>query len=190
MERQAHSHSLIDMPTLVSQFDAARILQCSKFVRLHARGVLTERELVDSLLIGALECDSSFGLGQCLAQSPPLLHATILALCDRIEATDGQWLSDRSQKFQDCSQDERRLRQQTGLAAVREAMAAPILDTEWTVDESDKWKLKWLQFKYLTTAPGERCRASNCIADRVLLGVFCPRHHFECLYGRDPENSE
>ena len=49
---------------------------------------------------------------------------------------------------------------------------------------------EWSLFRTLETVPGEKCRKSGCVDERVKLSVFCRKHHFEMIFKQPPPNIE
>ena len=146
-----------------------------------------KRQLLDHLA----GCDSNFAAEQCAAQLPTQFHNELTQQITR-------WLSDKhpGELFvfdpivptdSELTEMDKRVRKM-GNASL-DYLENPTGIKDYQTDPMEIPQTRWAALKQTETIDGQSCKTNNCENNRIKLGVFCPRHHFEMLYGSPPPNA-
>ncbi|MCE9545697.1 MAG: hypothetical protein K8T25_09295 [Planctomycetia bacterium] len=172
----------------MSQADAGVILACAMHSSFHARGISTDSECAESVLSLAMQCESEFAVNQCVAQFPAAIFEALRSLCEKLAVDGPDGFLEPFFIGGETAGNERRRRLDIAMARIRQSARQPAIHPDWAVSGMSELERHWLRVRHCRTVAGEPCKQPNCGADRVVHGVFCPRHHFEMLYGEAPPN--
>lgn len=170
----------------ITRVDAGAIRGVGRCLRAWERSGLTDEELVYELFRRVLHCETPAGIEQCVALMPPSLAPVIEQQIAEISAQThpGEWFVSAPHQPTAAELEQLDQRVREIFASILHALAHPVAVVEYPIDDPDGLRQNWFVFRFLETVPGEKYRHAECQAARVALGVFCPAHHFEMVYGQ------
>lgn len=153
--------------------------------RNHQRGLISDAELVNSLVSHFGVPDLHYGIKFALEQLPVPLR-TVVATAIAEVRKDPLRVVPAGHGLESRKQFQNRIQEYCDLAA--EFLATP--RSGFVLKRPDPLLGHWLFLRESRTVLGSICKDANCDDERIELGVFCPLHHFVMLYGSDPPDDE
>lgn len=171
-------------PLLLPKTDVEVILRISQKLPLYVRGLITDVELINTVIEFLTYAKTDEGIQQTAARLPQAVLKPLSEFIAQIESgkSPGILFTIPPGQPTDEEREERNRRVRHIVGVLADFIKRPVAEREIAGFPHDE-KAEFL-FR-LNTVAETTCKQEGCELSRVKYGVFCPEHHYEMLHQFD-----